>query len=122
MHDIRAFARRIVAEFKPQRIVLFGSHAYGQPNADSDVDLLVVMPYHGHPARTAGAILTRTSPSFAVDLLVRSREELRERYRLKDWFVREIIDKGIVLYEAAHRRVGRKGRGRPGLRAARVSR
>ena len=47
--QIREFGRRLAREFKPRRIVLFGSYAYGNPRPDSDVDLLVVMPLDGNP-------------------------------------------------------------------------
>jgi len=52
MTDIKRYLRCDRAAFKPQRIILFGSHAYGQPNEDSDVDVLVVMPKS--EAREAG--------------------------------------------------------------------
>ncbi len=45
--EIKNLCRQIVENFNPQKIILFGSHAYGKPNADSDVDLLVVMPFEG---------------------------------------------------------------------------
>ena len=41
---IRRYVRAVAERFQPERVILFGSYAYGQPNADSDVDLLVVMP------------------------------------------------------------------------------
>ncbi len=44
MRAIRQFARSVARRFEPERIILFGSYAYGTPNADSDVDILVVMP------------------------------------------------------------------------------
>ena len=110
MRDIRRFARRIAQEFKPERIILFGSYAYGCPTQDSDVDVMVVMPYRGHPAEKAGDILAECHPGFPVDVLVRSERELRKRYEMEDWFIREIVDKGKILYEADHARVGGKGR------------
>lgn len=59
MRDIQAFSEAIAREFKPRRIILFGSHARGDASEDSDVDLLVVMPYRGHPARKAAEIRSR---------------------------------------------------------------
>lgn len=109
MHDIQILVDAIAREFKPRRIILFGSHAYGNPTVDSDVDLLVLMPYTGHAARVAGEILFRTDPTFAVDILVRSPKEVRERYRMRDCFIREILDRGRVVYEAGNGGVGRKG-------------
>ena len=110
MRDIRKFARRVAEQFKPRRIILFGSYAYGRPTEDSDVDVMVVMAHRGHPAKSAGEILAQCHPGFAVDVLVRSERELKKRYEMEDWFVREIVDKGKILYEADHARVGGKGR------------
>jgi predicted nucleotidyltransferase len=47
--QIKDFGRRLVKEFKPRKVVLFGSYAYGKPSPDSDVDILVVMPLNGSP-------------------------------------------------------------------------
>ncbi len=109
MKDIQAFSDAIVREFRPQRIILFGSRAYGQPRTDSDVDLLVEMPYRGRSVRKAIAILQRLNPPFAVDLLVRSPAELQRRAQLSDWFIREILERGRVLYDARDGRVGQEG-------------
>jgi predicted nucleotidyltransferase len=100
MKDIRAFARRIAREFKPKRIILFGSYAYGRPTRDSDVDLMVVMPYRGRPSKKALEIRDRLEAPFGLDLLVYSPGELMKRYRIEDWFVRDVVEKGKVLYEA----------------------
>ena len=100
LSDIQAFADRVAAEFHPDRIILFGSSAYGRPTPDSDVDLLVVMPHQGPPWRTATEIRGRVRPAFPLDLLVRSREELAQRIEMGDCFLREVAEKGRVLYEA----------------------
>jgi predicted nucleotidyltransferase len=100
--QIRDLADRIAAEFRPQRIILFGSRARGTPHQDSDVDLLVVMPFEGSRFRMAGRILGRTHPrTFPVDLILRTPGEMAERYQLGDPFIREVADRGRVLYEAA---------------------
>jgi predicted nucleotidyltransferase len=44
---ISSFARQVARQFNPQKIILFGSYAYGKPTEDSDVDILVVMPFKG---------------------------------------------------------------------------
>ena len=87
--------------YHPQKILLFGSYAYGTPGADSDVDLLVVMPLDGPTARMSAEFLTRLAPSFPVDVLVRSPKNLAERLEAGDFFLREIVDKGIVLHAVA---------------------
>lgn len=100
MKTIRAIAKRIADEFHPEEIILFGSHAYGNPTAWSDVDLLVVMDT---PEGELAAILEIADSlpdlSFRVDIVVRSREVLEKRIRLGDWFLRKITQKGKVLYE-----------------------
>jgi predicted nucleotidyltransferase len=100
LKEIRNLAGRIARDFQPQRIILFGSHARGTSNADSDVDLLVVMPFKGGRSSKAVEILERTKPRFGVDILVRTPEEVRLRLSWNDFFLREIIEKGRVLYEA----------------------
>lgn len=102
IEDIEALAERIVSQFHPDRIILFGSHAYGSPAPDSDVDLLVIMPFEGKSVRMASEILLKTQPRFGVDLLVRRADEVDRRLALGDFFLREIMDKGRVLYESAH--------------------
>lgn len=97
---IQALSRRIASEFKPERIILFGSYAYGRPDEDSDVDLLVVMPLEGKGIYKSLEILNRVEPDFAIDLLVRSPEQIQERLALNDFFLRSIVEKGKVLYEA----------------------
>jgi uncharacterized protein len=100
-HDIQALADRIAAEFRPRRIVLFGSQAHGAPREDSDVDMLVVMPFEGSALRKTVAILDRVDPQFPIDLLLRTPEDAEWRYKNGDPIVRDAYDRGIVLYEAA---------------------
>jgi predicted nucleotidyltransferase len=102
MESIRAVSKRIAAEFQPEQIILFGSHAYGTAREDSDVDLLVVMPFEGMAAYKAVEILNSVDPPFPVDLLVRRPEELEQRIALNDWFLRDIVTRGQTLYAAPH--------------------
>jgi predicted nucleotidyltransferase len=111
MKDIRAAAERIGRNFRPHKVILFGSYAYGTPAADSDVDLLVIMPCRGHPVHKAVEILTKAKVRFPVDLLVRTPSEVRKRLAWNDFFIREIMEKGKVLYAADDRRVGGQGEG-----------
>lgn len=79
--EITQFTSRIVREYHPQRIILFGSYAYGTPTADADVDLLMVMPFAGKPVLQSVEILNALNPTFPIDLLVRTTEELRAASR-----------------------------------------
>jgi predicted nucleotidyltransferase len=103
MGDIQAFAERIVEQFRPQRIILFGSHAYGTAGPDSDVDLLVVIPDGGRPLHKAAEIRRQVAAGFSLDLIVRDPDVLRWRIEQHDWFLKEIVEKGKVLYAAADR-------------------
>ena len=99
MSEIQALANRIAEQFRPQKIILFGSYAYGEPTPDSDVDLLVVLDFEGRNPHKATEIWMATRPSFPVDLMVRKPDEFRQRLRMQDYFMREIAEKGQVLYE-----------------------
>ncbi len=99
--DIQATCNDIVREFSPLQVILFGSYAYGTPTEDSDVDLLVVMDIpESETSRQAGEILQRIPRRFPMDLLVRSPEEIAYRVSYNDWFLREITEKGDVLYKS----------------------
>jgi predicted nucleotidyltransferase len=108
---IRQFARKVAVRFDPDKIILFGSYAYGTPDAGSDVDLLVVMPAKNERAQ-ATRIRLAVERCFPMDLIVRTPENLRRRLEEGDWFLREIVAKGKVLYEKGHKGVGAKGRRR----------
>ncbi|NJM61703.1 MAG: nucleotidyltransferase domain-containing protein [Oscillatoriales cyanobacterium RU_3_3] len=99
---ILQLSRAIVTEFKPEKIILFGSYVYGEPQNDSDVDLLVILPYEGSSLRKIWEILNKVQPEFAIDLLVRSPQEVEQRLAWNDFFMQEIIKKGKVIYESAN--------------------
>lgn len=100
--QIKKLCEQIAREFQPERIVLFGSHAYGTPGPFSDVDLLVVMPFEGSPLQQAAKIITRINPPLSLDLIVRTPEEVREQLAEHNGFLREIMERGKVAYEARH--------------------
>lgn len=99
MKEIRAFAKRIATEFRPNRIILFGSHAKGTATQNSDVDLLVIMPFRGRRVDQSVGIQMKLRPSFPIDLIIRSPKEVRERLRIGDAFIRRILNTGKTLYE-----------------------
>jgi predicted nucleotidyltransferase len=109
--EIRKFARDIAKRFRPDKIILFGSYAYGTPHRDSDVDLLVIMPARN---TTDMAIKIRWTlmPPFPVDLIVRTPKEMNWRLAERESFVTELVSKGKTLYEKNDARMGQKGRRR----------
>ena len=99
--DIQATCDDIVREFDPLQVILFGSYAYGTPTEDSDVDLLVVLDIpESETRRQASEIWQRIPYRFSMDLLVRSPKEIAYRVSHNDWFLREILEKGNVLYKS----------------------
>ncbi len=108
---IRRFAREVAERFKPDKIILFGSYAYGTPHEDSDVDILVVMPARDEISLAVRIRMAVWAP-FPMDLIVRTPKRLARRIALGDSFVREITSQGKTLYEKADGGVGGKSGGR----------
>jgi len=98
--EINAIVRRIAKLFDPERIILFGSYAYGKPHRYSDVDLLVVMDTPERPRAKQIEIARALSPHpFGMDILVRTPQQIQKRISMGDYFLREIMTRGQVLYE-----------------------
>lgn len=95
-NQIEAYCRVVAREFKPEKIILFGSYASGKPTKDSDVDLVVIMPFRGGDAEKSFQIRLRVGAPFPLDLLVWSPR----RACKSDFFTREILDRGKVMHEA----------------------
>jgi len=115
---ILRFIEDVAQLFRPEKIILFGSYGYGEPTADSDVDLLVVMPHRGPGHRVATRIRLAVPVTFPMDLLVRSAAELRKGVSQRDWFIVEVLEKGITLHNRSDPAVGAKGRSRLRRRVA----
>jgi len=85
MSAIRRFARQIAERFHPEKIILFGSYAYGTPHNESDVDLLVIMP-----ARDVVSMSIRIDGAFerlfTVDLIVRTPKQIERAFKDNNWF------------------------------------
>jgi predicted nucleotidyltransferase len=95
--------RRIVTVFAPQKIILFGSYAYGTPSVDSDVDLLVIQKTNLQRVERSVAISELILPRpFPVDILVKTPNEIQEALNKNDPFIKEIISQGRILYEQSH--------------------
>jgi uncharacterized protein len=121
MRVIKGAVRKIAERFRPARITLFGSYAYGKPNQHSDVDLLVLMN-DKRGCDWALRIRQEIDFGFPLDLLVRSPAVFLRRIKWGDYFLIEIQVKGKVLYESPDARVGDQGRRRLRNGAARGAR
>ena len=100
--DIQRVTDMLVREFHPSRVVLFGSRVYGTPRQDSDVDLLVVLPFEGSPVAVMSKMLARAyevmQRPFAVEL--HPRRPLAQGCD-PDPVMRDALERGVVLFEAA---------------------
>ena len=103
MNHIKIFGRQIGEQFGAERVILFGSHAEGSVTEDSDVDLLVIGPFQGRSADKSVEIRMKLRPHFPVDILIRTPEKVHQRIKMGDCFMREILEKGKVIYEADDR-------------------
>jgi predicted nucleotidyltransferase len=94
---------QIVEKFKPQKIILFGSYARGNPRPESDVDMLVVMNTKLKDVRQAIEICQQIDYRFGLDLIVHTPKYLMERVKRGDWFLRDVLKEGKVLYDFTSR-------------------
>jgi predicted nucleotidyltransferase len=98
--SLRPAIQRIVEELEPEKIVLFGSYAYGEPNPHSDVDLLVIMKTKASAKDRSWAVSRLLLPRpFPVDILVKTPQEVKKGIETGDFFLKEILTQGKVLYE-----------------------
>ena len=104
--QILSVAGKIAEQFRPERIILFGSYAYGTPNENSDVDLLIVMPFEGRSVHKSIEIEAEVHQGFPMDLITITPTSLQERLDSEDYFLREVVESGRVLYEANYAGVG----------------
>jgi predicted nucleotidyltransferase len=94
---------KLVDAYQPEKIILFGSYAYGAPNQDSDIDLLIIkktsQSFIDRLARVR-RILTDPNRSVPLETIVLTPEELNARLSIGDQFIEEIVTRGEVLYAA----------------------
>jgi uncharacterized protein len=94
---------QIVENFKPHRIILFGSYARGDPRPESDVDMLVIMDTPLKEVQQAIQICQQIEYRFGLDLIVHTPKHLAERLKMGDWFLHDVLKEGKVLYESRGR-------------------
>ncbi len=98
---LKGMTRRLVAEFQPRQIILFGSHAWGQPNEDSDVDLLVIVSDsdQSRMERELRARRCLRDVRMAKDILVQTQMEVDWASRVYASLECEILERGVKLYD-----------------------
>lgn len=102
--EINKIKNVLVERYRPERIILFGSYAWGKPNPDSDLDFLIIKDIKiPRPAREQEVykILTQyfRNRNMPVDVIVHTPKETQNRIHLGDPFIKEVLHKGRVIYE-----------------------
>jgi len=98
--SLRPAIQKIVDKLNPEKIILFGSYAYGRPTPHSDVDLLVVLKTRASLKERSWKVSRLLLPRpFPVDILVKTPKEIEKALKSGDFFVQEILTRGKVLYE-----------------------
>jgi len=97
--EIKKITDQIVKKYKPEKIILFGSYAWGNPTKNSDVDLFVVKKTKRDPLYRCYEIRKAADSSLPLDVLVFNPKEIKERIELGDFFLKEIINRGKIIYE-----------------------
>jgi len=101
--EITTILGKLIAEYIPQQVILFGSYAYGDPRPDSDIDLLIIKDTSERFIDrwvTVRRILSDAQRSFSLDTLILTPQEVANRLAVGDQFVAEILERGEVLYAA----------------------
>lgn len=94
---IREISEKIKLKFNPQKIILFGSFGYGTAKKGGDIDLLIIMDTDIPVREQAFLIRRELKVSTPIDIIVRTPKQVEERIKLGDFFIKEIMQKGIPL-------------------------
>lgn len=98
--SLQQAVQKIVKALNPEKIILFGSFAYGKPTPDSDVDLLIIFQTDLAPRDRSWQVSKLLIPRpFPLDILVKTPEEITQALHNQDSLIQEIVSKGILLYE-----------------------
>lgn len=99
--EIQKVTDTIIKEFKPEKVVLFGSYAWGSPQKDSDIDLFIIKDDKTKNIREMAIDLEKIliDRDMPLDLLVYKPDQVAKRLSMSDRFVKKIWEEGKVLYE-----------------------
>jgi predicted nucleotidyltransferase len=91
---------KLVATLNPEQIILFGSHAYGEPNEDSDIDLLVIVSQSNEPRYRRSRLAYKALRGICVptDVIIMTREEVKRKVNVRSSLISRVIHDGRVLY------------------------
>ena len=92
--------QKLAAALNPEQIILFGSYAYGEPNEDSDIDLMVIVSHSDEPRyrRSRPAYRALRGIRIPTDVIVVTREEVTRKINVKSSLISRVMHDGKVLY------------------------
>lgn len=97
---LEQITQKLVATLNPEQIILFGSHAYGEPNEDSDIDLLVIVSQSNEPRYRRSRLAYRALRGIGVptDVIIMTREEVKRKVNVRSSLISRVIHDGRILY------------------------
>ena len=99
LSNVEAVLQRLIDAYDPERVILFGSHATGAAERESDIDLLIVKETDRRPTdRRIEVERLLSDRRIPLDILVYTPQELRDLYAAGSPFVEDVIETGRVLY------------------------
>ncbi len=99
---LKEIVEKLKVEYKPIKIILYGSYAHGNPREDSDIDLLILKDTNEKRVERfvqVKSIIYNPKRKIPISPLIFSPAELNERLKMEDDFIKEILNTGIILYE-----------------------
>lgn len=100
---VQNIVEKLVAAYSPQKVILFGSHAFGNPDSDSDIDLLIIKDTQESffdRLATARRAVSGAHKGIPLDILVLTPQELDARLKSGDQFLTDIFENGQLIYAA----------------------
>lgn len=97
---INRLVDKIRTYYKPEKIILFGSHVWGKPKKYSDLDILIIKETDKREIERIIEVSKILKPrETAIDIIVKTPKEIKECLKFNDIFISEILTRGRVLYE-----------------------
>ena len=102
MPNLPAITKKIVKNYNPEKIILFGSRARGDAHQDSDVDLFIIKKTRDPRIERIIKVDKLFSPRyFSLDLIIRTPQEVKKAESKNNFFIKEILNSGKILYSKA---------------------
>ncbi|MGB9612625.1 MAG: nucleotidyltransferase domain-containing protein [Candidatus Margulisiibacteriota bacterium] len=98
-NELKLIIQKLKTGYKPEKVILFGSLAHGKITNSSDIDLMIVKKTKKDPWTRLREADRFVDHNFPIDILVYTPKEIKQRIKMGDPFVKDIIEKGEIVYE-----------------------